>query len=122
VLVSGCGQREPVESVKTFTDAAPTAAGQEVLRSIATYRTAKPKAACELITARFLKTRYRDNLPDCLFVVGQAKRELPADAEVKSVTGTMARVEVQEVVNVRSEYAMKNEGGVWKVDAIVEAR
>ena len=57
----------------------------------------------------------------CLFVVGTAKRELPADAKVLSVKGTEARVEVKETTNILSNYVMKKDGGVWKVDAIVEA-
>ena len=105
----------------TFVRKADTAEGRAVLRSIATYRTAKAKEACKLITPHFLKTRYRDNMPDCLFVVGTAKRELPADAKVLSVKGTEARVEVKETTNILSNYVMKKDGGVWKVDAIVEA-
>jgi hypothetical protein len=121
LALAGCGQKEPAKDVETFVKAAPTADGKAALRSIATYRTAEPKRACTLITAHFLKIRYRDNLPDCHFVVGQAKRELPVSAKVKSLTGGDARIEVQEVTAITSHYLMKNERGTWKIDDIVEA-
>lgn len=120
--LTGCGAGGYGTDVKGFTQQASSPAAQDVLRSIATYRTTKDKArACSLITARFLKARFEGKQDVCQAVAGQAKHELPKKARVESLTGDVAKVRIDETTPVRSIYAMRREGGVWRIDDIVDA-
>jgi hypothetical protein len=109
--------------VKGFTQQAPTPAAQEVLRSIATYRTtADEKLACSLVTPAFVKKRFDGKLEECEAVARhQDKRELPKKASVESVTGDRAEVRIDEPTGTRSIYRMVRVSGVWTIDDIVEA-
>jgi hypothetical protein len=109
--------------VKGFTQQSSAAAEQEVLRSIATYRTTDDeKLACSLITKHFLEIRFENKLDLCEAVARhQAKRELPKAATVKSIARDTASVDIDEPTATRSLYKMKREGGTWKIDDIVEA-
>jgi hypothetical protein len=109
--------------VKGFTQQAKTPADQAILRSIATYRTTKDEnLACSLITAHFLKIRF-DGRPEVCQALArhQTNRALPKSARVESVAGTTATVFIAEPTATRSLYKMKQEGGTWKIDDIVEA-
>jgi hypothetical protein len=94
-----------------------------VLRSIATYRTTKDEnVACGLITKHFLQIRFENKPELCLAIARhQNKRELPKSASVDSIAGNAATVRVAEPTATRSLYKMKQEGGTWKIDDIVEA-
>ena len=94
-----------------------------MLRSIATYRTtADDKLACSLVTPHFVQIRFEGKLALCQAIARhQQKRELPQTAEVESVAGNSATVRIKEVSATRSLYKMKQEGGTWKIDDIVEA-
>jgi hypothetical protein len=123
LALAGCGADGYGRDVKGFTQQAAKAPEQEVLRSIATYRTTKDeKLACSLITANFLKSRF-DGKPELCEAVArhQNKRELPRKAEVKSLEADEATVRVDEPTSTRSVYEMVREGGKWKIDDIVEA-
>jgi len=99
------------------------AAEQQVLHSIATYRTTQDeRLACSLITKHFLQVRFEDKPELCLAVARhQNKRELPRSAEVAGIAGDAATVRVDEPTATKSLYKMKREGGTWKIDDIVEA-
>jgi hypothetical protein len=121
-LMAGCGAGGYGSDVKGFTQQASSPAAQELLRSIATYRTTKDRAlACSLITARFLKARFEGKPEVCRAVASQANHDLPKSAKVESLAGDTAKVRVQETTPVRSIYVMRREGGTWKIDDIVEA-
>jgi hypothetical protein len=94
-----------------------------VLRSIATYRTTHDAyAACALITAHFLEIRFEGKQALCRAISRTApKHELPSAASVESIAGNAATVRVSEPTATRSLYKMKQEGGTWKIDDIVEA-
>jgi hypothetical protein len=122
-VLAGCRASGFGKDVKGFTQQASTPADQAVLRSIATYRTTEDeKLACSLITAHFLKIRFDDKPELCEAIARhQQKRELPKSAEVESIAGASATVRVAEPTATRSLYKMKQEGGIWKIDDIVEA-
>ncbi len=119
----GCGASGYGKDVEGFTQQSSAPAGQAVLRSIATYRTtADDKLACSLVTQHFVQIRFDGKLELCQAIARhQQKRELPQKAEVESVAGEAATVRVKEVSATRSLYKMKREGGIWKIDDIVEA-
>ena len=119
----GCGASGFGHDVKGFTQQASAPAEEEVLRSIATYRTTSDeKLACSLITQHFLKVRFDGRPQVCQALARhQTKRELPKSARVESVGGTSATVFIAEPTATRSLYKMKQEGGTWKIDDIVEA-
>ena len=121
--MAGCGQSGFGHDVKGFTQQARSPADQAVLRSIATYRTTKDeKLACSLITAHFRDVRFDGKTQVCEAIARhQPKRELPKSATVESVAGTSATVRIAEPTATRSLYKMKQEGGTWKIDDIVEA-
>jgi predicted nucleic acid-binding Zn ribbon protein len=123
LLLAGCGGGGYGTDVKGFTQQAKAPQEQEVLRSIATYRTTEDEnLACRLITKHFLEIRFEDKLNLCQAVARhQAKRELPASAEVESIAGDAATVRIDEPTATTSLYRMKREGGTWKIDDIVEA-
>jgi hypothetical protein len=122
--LAGCGQSGFGKDVKGFTEQARSPADQAVLRSIATYRTtADEKLACSLVTQHFLKLRFDGKAEVCEAIARhQPKRELPKSASVESVAGTTATVRIAEPTATRSLYKMKQEGGTWKIDDIVEAK
>lgn len=121
--LAGCGSHGFGHDVKGFTQQASTPADQQVLRSIATYRTTSDeKLACSLITAHFLAVRFDAKLALCQAVARhQTKRELPKSAKVESIAGDSATVRIAETSATRSLYKMKRESGIWKIDDIVEA-
>jgi hypothetical protein len=121
--LAGCGASGFGHDVKGFTQEAKAPADQAVLRSIATYRTTKDeKLACSLVTAHFLKLRFDGKVAVCEAIARhQPKRELPKSGSVESVAGTSATVRIAEPTATRSLYKMKQEGGTWKIDDIVEA-
>ena len=123
-VLAGCGQSGFGHDVKGFTQQAKTPADQAVLRSIATYRTTKDEnVACGLITRHFLQIRFENKQALCLAIARhQNKRELPKSASVESIAGNAATVRVAEPTATRSLYKMKQEGGTWKIDDIVEAK
>ena len=123
LVLPGCGSKGFGRDVKGFTQQASAPAEQEVLRSIATYRTtADEKLACSLITKAFLKKRFEDKPKLCEAVARhQPKRELPKSADVQELDGERAVVRVAEPTATRSIYRMAREGGKWKIDDIVEA-
>jgi hypothetical protein len=122
-VLAGCGASGFGHDVKGFTQQASTPPDQAVLRSIASYRTTKDdKLACSLVTAHFVQVRFEGKLALCQAIARhQQKRELPQKAEVEGVAGDSATVRVKEVSATRSLYKMKREGGIWKIDDIVEA-
>jgi hypothetical protein len=123
VCLAGCGASGYGHDVRGFTQQAKTPPDQAVLRSIATYRTTEDeKLACSLVTPHFLKLRF-EGKPEVCEAIGrhQTKRELPKSAKVESVAGTSATVRIAEPTATRSLYKMKQEGGTWKIDDIVEA-
>jgi hypothetical protein len=109
--------------VNGFTQQASAPSDQAVLRSIATYRTtADDNLACSLVTQHFIAIRFEGKLALCQAIARhQQKRELPQTADVESVAGNTATVRIKEVSATRSLYKMKREGGIWKIDDIVEA-
>jgi hypothetical protein len=121
--LAGCGSHGYGQDVKGFTQQAATPADQQVLRSIATYRTTKDeKVACSLATSHFIKIRFEGKLELCQAVSRhQNKHELPKSAKVESIAGNSAVVRIAEPTATRSLYKMKREGGTWKIDDIVEA-
>jgi hypothetical protein len=123
LALAGCGGGGYGTDVKGFTQQAKTPDDQAVLRSIATYRTTEnDKLACSLITQRFLKARFEDKPQLCEAVARhQTKRELPASAQVQSIAGDTAKVKIDEPTATKSIYAMRRDGGTWKIDDIVEA-
>ena len=123
LLLAGCGASGYGRDVKGFTQQEQAPVQQEVLRSIATYRTTEDaRLACSLITKEFLKQRFEDKPELCEAVARhQQKRELPKKAEVKSLSGSSASVRVDEPTATKSVYEMVREGGTWKIDDIVEA-
>jgi hypothetical protein len=121
--LAGCGSTGFGHDVKGFTQQAKTPADQAVLRSIATYRTtADERLACSLITPHFLTIRF-DGKPELCQAIArhQSKRELPKSAKVESIAGQSATVRIAETTATRSLYRMRNVGGTWKIDDIVEA-
>jgi hypothetical protein len=124
LLLAGCGTKSLNHDVAGFTQSSTTPTGQSVLRSIATYRMSKdPARACGLITDHFLHTaRFDGKLRNCEQVLRDADKHLPDSARVLSVSGDSARVFVKEPTATRSIYQMRREGGVWKIDDIVEAK
>ncbi len=121
VLLAGCGASGYGRDVKGFTQQAKAPAEQAVLRSIATYRTTKDEArACSLVTPSFISGRFGGTLDNCEQVQREAPRYLPDEADVQSVEGDAARVQIDEPTATRSIYEMRRIGGVWKVDDIVE--
>jgi hypothetical protein len=123
VALTGCGASGFGHDVKGFTQQARSPADQAVLRAIATYRTTSDeKLACSLITTHFLKIRFDGKPQVCQAIARhQTKRELPKSATVESVAGASATVRIAEPTATRSLYKMKQEGGIWKIDDIVEA-
>jgi predicted small secreted protein len=123
-ILAGCGQSGFGKDVKGFTQQARSPADQVVLRSIATYRTtADERLACSLVTQHFLKLRFDGKTAVCEAIARhQPKRELPKSAQVESIAGTSATVRIAEPTATRSLYKMKQEGGTWKIDDIVEAK
>jgi hypothetical protein len=121
--LAGCGASGFGHDVKGFTQQASAPADQAVLRSIATYRTTTDdELACSLITPHFLEIRFEGKLELCQAIARhQNKRELPKSASVESIAGGAATVRVAEPTATRSLYKMKQEGGTWKIDDIVEA-
>jgi hypothetical protein len=121
--LSGCGASGFGSDVQGFTQQASAPADRAVLRSIATYRTtADDKLACSLVTQHFVQVRFEGKLDLCQAIARhQQKRELPQKAQVESVAGDSATVRIKEVSATRSLYKMKREGGIWKIDDIVEA-
>jgi hypothetical protein len=121
--LAGCGASGFGHDVKGFTQQASAPADQAVLRSIATYRTTTDdELACSLITPHFLKIRFEGKLELCQAIARhQNKRELPKSAEIENVAGDSATVRIAEPTATRSLYKMKREGGIWKIDDIVEA-
>jgi hypothetical protein len=122
-LLAGCG-KQLNHDVAGFTQAGKTPTEQAILRTIATYRMTEDYArACGLITQHFLGTsRFEGKLRNCEQVLRDADKHLPDSATVESVSGATARVLVDEPTATKSIYLMKREGGVWKIDDIVEAR
>ncbi len=122
-LLAGCGPSLN-HDVAGFVRSGKTPTDQAILRSIATYRMTKDEArACGLITAHFLNTpRFDGKLRNCEQVVRSADKHLPDSATVQSVSGDAARVFVDEPTATKSIYEMRREGGVWKIDDIVEAK
>ena len=122
--LAGCGASGYGHDVKGFTQQAKTPADQAVLRSIATYRTTKDeKLACSLITPHFLRIRFDGKTQVCEAIARHApKHDLPKSADVESVAGASATVRIAEPTATRSLYKMKQEGGTWKIDDIVEAK
>ena len=95
---------------------------QSILRSIGIYRTTRDtRLACSLITPHFLRTRYDGQESGCEAIVGEASRLLPGSARVEQVVGAAARVRVHELTGTMSIYVMRELGGVWRIDDIVEA-
>jgi hypothetical protein len=121
--LAGCGASGYGHDVKGFTEQATAQDDQAVLRSIATYRTTKDeKLACSLVTPHFLKLRFEGKIEVCEAIARhQPKRELPKSAHVETIAGTSATVRIAEPTATRSLYKMKQEGGTWKIDDIVEA-
>jgi hypothetical protein len=75
-----------------------------------------------LITKHFLQIRFEDKPNLCEAISRhQDNRELPKSADVESIAGNAATVRVSEPTATRSLYKMKQEGGTWKIDDIVEA-
>jgi hypothetical protein len=124
VAVTGCGASGYGHDVKGFTQQAKTPADQAVLRSIATYRTTSDeRLACSLVTPHFLRLRFDGKTEVCEAIARhQSKRELPKSASVESIAGASATVRIAEPTATRSLYKMKQEGGTWKIDDIVEAK
>jgi hypothetical protein len=124
VLLAGCGGKELNHDVAGFTQAGKTPTEQSILRTIATYRMTDDEArACGLITRHFLDTsRFDGKLRNCEQVIRAADNHLPDSARVQSVSGTSARVLVDEPTATTSIYVMRREGTTWKIDDIVEAR
>jgi hypothetical protein len=122
-LLAGCGAGGYGHDVKGFVQQAKTPGAQAVLQSIATYRTTNDdKLACSLITPHFLTIRFEGKQDLCQAIARhQTKRELPRSAHVERVAGNTATVRVAEPTATRSLYKMKQEGGTWKIDDIVEA-
>jgi hypothetical protein len=123
VALAGCGTSGYGHDVKGFTQQASTPADAAVLRSIATYRTTSDdKLACSLVTAHFIAIRFEGKLALCQAIARhQNKRELPRSAKVEGIAGSSATVRIAEATATRSLYKMKQEGGIWKIDDIVEA-
>jgi hypothetical protein len=123
LAIAGCGASGFGHDVKGFTQQANAPADQAVLRSIATYRTTSDeKLACSLITQHFLKIRFDGKPALCEAIArNQNKRELPKSGRVETIAGTSATVRIAEPTATRSLYKMKQEGGTWKIDDIVEA-
>jgi predicted small secreted protein len=121
--LAACGASGYGRDVKGFTQQAKAPADQAVLRSIATYRTTDDeRLACSLVTPHFLKLRFDGKTEVCEAIARhQPKRELPKSAEVENISGTSATVRIAEPTATRSLYRMKQEGGTWKIDDIVEA-
>jgi hypothetical protein len=120
--LAGCGKHFNTD-VAGFTQAARTPAEQAILRSIAVYRTTTDTTrACSLVTRHFLAGRFAGKVRNCRQVIREASRHLPDSATVRSVQGGTARVLVDEPTATRSVYVMRAEGGVWRIDDIVEAR
>ena len=125
LLLAGCGTQSLNHDVAGFTQSGKTPTQQAILRSIATYRMTKdPAVACDrLITIHFLKTvRFEGKVRNCEQVLRSADKHLPDSATVRSVTGNTARVFLDEPTATKSIYVMKREGGVWKIDDILEAK
>jgi hypothetical protein len=121
--LAGCGASGYGHDVKGFTQQAKTPADQAVLRSIATYRTTKDeRLACSLVTPHFLTLRFDGKTQVCEAIARhQPKHDLPKSAKVESIAGASATVRIAEPTATRSLYKMKQEGGTWKIDDIVEA-
>jgi hypothetical protein len=124
IALAGCGQSGFGKDVNGFTQQAKSPADRQLLRTIATYRTTSDeKLACSLVTPHFLKLRFDGKTEVCEAIARhQEKRELPKSARVESVAGASATVFVAEPTSTRSLYKMKQEGGTWKIDDIVEAK
>ena len=118
---TGCGQSLN-HDVPGFIAQGKNADERAVLRSIATYRETKDEArACSLVTAAFLKRRFEGKVDNCEQVLRTASRHLPDRARVDILIGDTARVFVDEPSATNSYYEMSREGGVWKIDDIVDA-
>ncbi|MEA2450603.1 MAG: hypothetical protein QOG63_2535 [Thermoleophilaceae bacterium] len=124
LLLAGCGGvNKRNHDVKGFVASGRTAPERAVLSSIATYRTTTDEArACSLVTQHFMDGRFEGKERNCEQVQRTADRFLPDSAKVESIAGDSARVLVDEPTATKSVYAMRREGGSWKVDDITEAR
>jgi hypothetical protein len=122
LLLAGCGTKALNHDVAGFTQAGRTPTEQAILRTIATYRMTKDEArACSLITTHFLDTaRFEGKIRNCEQVVRSADKHLPDSAKVQSISGSTARVAVDEPTATKSIYVMRRENGTWKIDDIVE--
>jgi hypothetical protein len=120
--LAGCGDANDFNTdVPGFVAQGKTPAQRAVLSSIADYRMTKDAAhACSLVTAHFLSGRFEGTLDNCEQVQRQAARHLPDTATVQSLTPTDAKVLVNEPTATQSIYTMRREGGVWKIDDILE--
>lgn len=119
-LLAGCG-KERSRDVGAFLDTAETPQERAILGSIATYRTTTDEdEACELVSERFLETRFEGELRNCHQLLRAAPDHLPDTAEVQSVEGSEARVFVDEPTATTSIYVMRREDGTWKIEDIVE--
>jgi hypothetical protein len=120
LVLAGCGDNVRNHDLAAFTNVKdPTA--RAILKSIATYRTTKDTAlACTLITPHFLSGRFENKVRNCKQVQREASRYLPDSAKVESVTGTTARVLVDEPTATKSVYRMQRVDGVWKIDDILD--
>ena len=120
LALAGCGGERKTD-VPAFLEQGRTPEERAVLRSIATYRTTRdPSAACGLITPRFLRSRFENEVENCEQVQTEAPRHLPDSARVEGLAGASARVLVDEPTATRSVYEMRRIGGGWKIDDIVE--
>ena len=120
VLVAGCG-KEPNRDVGAFLETAESGQERAILTSIATYRTTADEAeACELVTDRFLESRFEGEVDNCLQLLRAAPDHLPDEARVESIEGDAARVFVDEPTSTSSIYEMRREGGTWRIYDIVE--
>ena len=120
LALAACGPNERNTDVPGFIGSGDTATERAILRSIATYRTTVDTArACSLVTPGFMSKRFEGELDNCEQVQREAPRYLPDDAEVQSVSGDSARVQVDEPTATRSIYVMRRLGGTWRVDDIV---
>ena len=118
--LGGCS-RERNTDVAAFIQQARDPQEQAILETIATYRTTRDEArACALASDEFIRRRFEGELDNCEQVVRTAPRHLPDTADVAAIQGDTARVAVEEPTSTRSVYVMRQDGGTWKIDDIVQ--
>jgi hypothetical protein len=123
IALAGCAANKRNTDVKGFTAGAKTAQERAILGTIATYRTTTDETkACSLVTQHFIDGRFEGEERNCEQVQRTADRFLPDSAKVQSVDGDAADVLVDEPTATKSIYAMRREGGTWKIDDITEAK